>query len=100
MDTAIFQAGKKKKAKKRSNSHASDPRHSVNLGVVTDGAAGSHNPLHHLGDGDHPPDMDGDFSAPPQFASAATHNAPAPTVTGFGDYDDEDLSSSLQTASR
>lgn len=81
-----------------------------------DGGNGSHNPLHDQHD--HPPDLDdaspfgaphsSSHHAPPTnttgagFSSAASLTLPpmAPTVTGFGDFDDEDLSSSLQTASR
>ena len=113
MDTAIFQAGKKKKPKKRSDSNAGEARASVTLG------SGQGNPMHDQ-QHEHPPDFD-DASSPfgaPQFSSSAETRHPpaaggggggfpasmtqasAPAVAGFRDFDDEDLSSSLQTASR
>ena len=123
MDTAIFQAGKKKKPKKRSESNAGEARASFTHGGGADASSGHHNPLHDQ-QHEHPPDFDDDASSPfgaPQFSSAAgarlphppaagggggfpasmtQASAPAPTAAGFRDFDDEDLSSSLQTASR
>jgi hypothetical protein len=101
MDTAIFQAGKKKKPKKRSNSHASDRRASLDLGIAgAGGEVGGESPLHHGDHGSHGDHHPGavHFRAPSP-TPAASH-APAPTITGVGDFDDEDLSSSLQTAAR